>query len=220
MHVVTGKNRGRKHLHRTQGRPSEPALLVAARERNVGAVEELVEHRRKNRPFASPAKTPTRHGRLRESSGAECGARIRASGLSLFSAAPFLVACLLGCISDQDRCASGFTYDPVVKACQLIVDASAGPPDSATPPADAGGSEASGPTFGSACLNTTECASASTNFCVLLPGSSSGYCSKAQCSTECPSSYRCCTCAAISLVACLNSSDAAQAVSAYGCTCT
>jgi len=130
----------------------------------------------------------------------------------------FLMACS---ISDADRCPSGFTYDPALKACQTIPDAATVSVDTALlPSADSGAAEVEGVTFGSVCKAAGDCVSATTDYCVALPGAGSGYCSKAQCTSECPTTYRCCNCAAFSLVVCLKATDATQATAAFGCTCS
>jgi hypothetical protein len=143
----------------------------------------------------------------------------------------FVVACLAGAmgascsISDVDRCPSGFIYQPENMTCKVVPDASAAGDQDAAPPsisadAQALAGEAGGPSFGSICATTSECASSATNYCVLLPGSASGYCSKANCSNECPSDYKCCNCPAIALVVCLTSADSTLAIAAFGCTCS
>jgi len=137
---------------------------------------------------------------------------------------PFLVAGLLwSCsLSDKDRCPSGFAYVPELKACQAIPDASAPAPDATAtlPSSDTGVSEAaSGPIFGSTCAGAGDCQSSITDYCVLNPGASSGYCSKADCHADCPSDYKCCNCPAFSLVACFKNMDATQ-MTALGCTCS
>jgi len=149
-------------------------------------------------------------------------------------------------ISDADRCPSGFSYETSTKTCVLPPDASAdtqsdvstqAPGDLAAPapgvdtgttaPSDAGGvdtstiaaSEVGGVTFGAVCSANGQCTSATTNFCLLQPGAAAGYCSKASCTTECPTSYKCCNCAVMGIVACMKDADA-TAAAAYGCTCS
>jgi hypothetical protein len=136
---------------------------------------------------------------------------------------------VLGCsLSDADRCPSGFVYQKDTKVCALISDAAPAVVEDAavaTPAVDAEPAPASEAgvsatsSFGAACTGNAECASAATNFCVMLPGSPGGYCSKAQCTTECPTGYQCCNCPAFSLVVCLKDADAAAASAAMGCSC-
>jgi hypothetical protein len=126
-------------------------------------------------------------------------------------------------ISDDDRCPAGYTYDPTVKACHTLPDAATVAKDTAVTPAtpdDGGAEDVEGATFGSPCQGAAECMSATTDYCVALPGSAGGYCSKSQCTAECPTDYRCCNCAAFGLVVCLKAQDATQATAAYGCSCS
>jgi hypothetical protein len=146
----------------------------------------------------------------------------------------FIIACMAwatgtSCsMSDADRCPSGFTYQPTNETCKLIVDAATpGVSDASLPATNDGAAAlaeeaeaAGGPDFGSVCTIDSECTSSTTNYCVMLPGSSSGYCSKAQCSTECPSVFKCCNCPAIGLVVCLTDADSTLAVAGFGCTCS
>jgi hypothetical protein len=150
----------------------------------------------------------------------------RASVVLMFAC--FGAVGVMGCsLSDADRCPSGFAYQKDTKVCALIPDAAPAVSEDAAPapaidaeatPAGEAGVSA-GPMFGDACTGNAECASSVTNFCVMLPGSPSGYCSKAQCTSECPSAYKCCNCPAFSLVVCLKDADAAAASAAMGCTC-
>ena len=109
--------------------------------------------------------------------------------------------------------------------CILVPDASAAAQDDAEAPsliAEAGttaSSDDGGVTFGNTCAADSECTSATTNFCLKQPGASTGYCSKANCTTECPSSYKCCNCAVFGIVACMKDADATMGA-AYGCTCS
>jgi len=139
-------------------------------------------------------------------------------------------------ISDADRCASGYVYISDTKVCSLIPDAAVGGTPDLAPSDNQDGAVASGtpdlsaatvseaggggPTFGTTCSTSADCQSATTNFCMIQPGAPSGYCSKAQCTTECPSDYKCCNCAAVSLVACFKSADATAATAAIGCICS
>lgn len=134
----------------------------------------------------------------------------------------FLGSCTM---SDQDRCPGGFVYQSQYRAC-APTDAAPVQPDAAvaapTPEVDATASEAaaaSGPSFGSTCNAATDCTSASTDYCVKMPTSTAGYCSKMNCAADCPTDYKCCNCAAFGMVACLKSADATQ-VAAYGCRCS
>jgi hypothetical protein len=125
---------------------------------------------------------------------------------------------VVGCsISDNDRCPSGYVYVSATKVCALVTDAAlvAAPGDSSSPKV----SEAGGASFGASCAASTDCTSATANYCLQLPGSTAGYCTKAQCTTDCPSGYKCCNCAALSLVACLADADV-TAVAAMGCSCS
>jgi len=135
----------------------------------------------------------------------------------------FAVGLLWACtIADKDRCASGFVYVPELKACQMLPDASLPPADAASvpSPADSSSSEAApGPAFGSTCAGAADCHSATTDYCVLSPGATSGYCSKANCAADCPSGYKCCNCPAFGMVACITTADAPP-LTALGCTCS
>jgi hypothetical protein len=150
-------------------------------------------------------------------------------------------------MSNEDRCTNGFVYDPNLKACGAIPDASLAQPDVAPTPggpndaavipedatsiAEAGGavSEAapvgpevpatSGATFGTPCAAATECTSSTASYCLKMPGSTAGYCSKLNCAADCPTDFRCCNCPAFGVVACMKSTDAIKAA-AVGCTCS
>ena len=125
---------------------------------------------------------------------------------------------VVGCsISDADRCPSGYVYVTATKVCALVTDAAL-----VVAPGDAGsavGSEAGGASFGATCAVSTDCVSTTANYCLQLTGSTAGYCTKAQCTTDCPSGYKCCNCAALSLVACMTDADA-TAAAATGCSCS
>ena len=125
---------------------------------------------------------------------------------------------VVGCsISDADRCPSGYVYVSTTKVCALVTDAAP-----IVAPGDSGSavvSEAGGPSFGATCATSTDCVSTTANYCLQLSGSTAGYCTKAHCTTDCPSGYKCCNCATLSLVACMANADATTAA-ATGCSCS
>ena len=120
-------------------------------------------------------------------------------------------------ISDSDRCASGYLYEPSTMTCVVVPDASATVQEDAAAPAVA--SEAGSVTFGDVCATDGECASGTTNFCLKQPGASAGYCSKVNCTADCPTNYKCCNCAVMGIVACMKDADA-TAAAAFGCSCS
>ncbi len=168
----------------------------------------------------------------------------RCNGVAMWGLAALLLGCSMG---DGERCTEGFVYDPALRACAAIPDADLPEPDAATPaggPSDAAvvpddaiaaseaggaGLEAaaaapeasvpSGAAFGTTCSAAAECVSAAASYCFKMPGSTVGYCSKLNCTADCPSDYRCCNCPAFSVVVCMKSADAVKA-SAVGCTCS
>jgi len=141
------------------------------------------------------------------------------------SSAALMLICLItgvssSCsISDADRCPSGYVYISEAKVCALAVDAA--PSTLPTTTGDSGASsigETVEVSFGATCAVSTDCSSTTADYCLVLSGKPTGYCTKSRCTTDCPSGYSCCNCSVFAAPTCLAEADTAGVV-AMGCSC-
>ncbi len=116
----------------------------------------------------------------------------------------------LGCtIADEDRCISGYTWNPNTRGCyedtnEAPVDTSSdtlGLPDSGAGEAGVGDgmNEPSG--FKESCVTQEDCASYEANYCLKNPTTPDpGMCTVQNCNVgECPDQAKCCDCTTITL---------------------